>query len=134
MPLNYSKTENRKQLKIQRPIPKIQKTKIRHPSTTKTYRHTPQISPLLRPGRIYREETVAQSLFKQCKRRTTDFYKISVVRLFIVYSDKIPMALVASVSVRPSYESVWTKCGNCDSRITYPSSIITYGACCILLS
>ena len=47
--------------KIQRPISKIQKTKIRHPSTTKTYRHTPQISPLLRPGRIYREETVAQS-------------------------------------------------------------------------
>lgn len=47
--------------KIQRPIPKIQKTKIRHPSTTTTYRHTPQISPLLRPGRIYREETVALS-------------------------------------------------------------------------
>lgn len=61
MPLNYSKTENRKQLKIQRPISKIQKNKIRHPSTTTTYRHTPQISPLLRPGRIYREETVAQS-------------------------------------------------------------------------
>ena len=29
---------------------------------------------------------------------------ISVVRLIIVYSDKLPMALVASVSVRPAYE------------------------------
>ena len=51
---------------------------------------------------------------------------ISVVRLIVVYSDKILMALVASVSVRPSYESVWTKCRSCDSMVTYPSSIITY--------
>ena len=59
---------------------------------------------------------------------------ISVVRLIIVYSDKIPMALVASVSVRTSYESVWAKCGSCDSRLTDPSSIITFGACCRVLS
>ena len=51
---------------------------------------------------------------------------ISVVRLIVVYSDKILMALVASFSVRPSYESVWTKCRSCDSMVTYPSSIITY--------
>ena len=40
---------------IQRPIPKILPPHLQYPATTATDRYAPQISPLLRPGRIYRE-------------------------------------------------------------------------------